>query len=123
MAARFIEHKGVKVLLLDFAHLQDPTVLLGEIEEARQFVAQQPRRKEILTLVDLEEMNFNEDVLKALRALNVHNEPWEKAIAVTGFNMLGKITFRANQLPEDSRTRRIVAFDSKDDALEWLLKH
>ena len=122
MAPRFLQHKGVSVLFLDFARITDPTVLLGEIAEARKFVAQQPRRKEILTLVDLEGMNFNEEVLKAFKDLNVHDEPYEKAIAVTGFSVLGKITFRANQLPKDSPSRRLVPFDSKEEALEWLIK-
>jgi len=122
MAARFVKHKGVSVLFLDFARITDPPVLLPEIAEARKFVAEQPRRKEILTLVDLEGMNFNEEVLKAFRDLNVHDEPYEKAIAVTGFSALGKITFRANQMPKDSPSKRLVPFDSKEDALEWLVK-
>src|SRR4051794_13041402 len=122
MSARFMEHKGVRVLVLDFARIQDPAVLIREIEEAKKFFAQQPKRKEILTLVDLQGLYFNEDVLKAFRDLTIHDEPWEKAVAVIGFSKLGKVAFRANKLVVGSASQRLVPFDSRDEALEWLVK-
>ena len=121
MAARFVKHKGVSVLFLDFARITDPTVLLAEIAEARKFVAEQPRRKEILTLVDLEALYFNQDVLKAFRELTVHDEPWEKAVALIGFSKLGKVAFRASKLVQGAAAQRLVPFDSKDEALDWLI--
>jgi len=122
MAARFIEHKGVRVLFLDFSRIKDPALLLEAIEEARKFVAQQPKRKEILTLVDLHGLVFNTEVLKAFRELTVHDEPWEKAVALTGFSTLGKVAFRASKLEPGAPSQRLVPFDSKDEALEWLVK-
>ena len=119
MSAGFIQHQGVRILFLDFSRIQDPTTLLREIEEARQFVAQQPKRKELLTLVDLHGLHFTQEVLKAFRALTLHDEPWEKAVAVCGFSKIGKIAFRANNLVTG---QRLVPFDNKDEALSWLVK-
>ena len=84
MPVSFIEHQGQRILLLDFARIRDPQIVLREIEEARKFIAQQPRRKELLTLADVSKLRFNDDVLKAFRELTKHDEPYEKAAAVFG---------------------------------------
>jgi hypothetical protein len=103
---------------MDFARIEEPSVLLQEIEEARKFVAQQPRRKELLTLVDLSGIRFNDEVLKAFRDLNAHDEPFEKAAAVCGLSKIGAIAFRAQNLMSGGR---LGGFEKKEDALKWLL--
>jgi hypothetical protein len=119
VAARFIEHDGQRILFLDFARIREPAVLLRAIDEARRFVAEQPKRKEIVTLVDLYGLRFNDEVVKAFRELTKHDEPWEKAVAVCGLSTLGRIAFRAVNLFTGGR---LVPFDDKDEALNWLVK-
>ena len=119
MSVGFIEHQGVRVLLMDFTGLKDPAELLRRIAEARQFVAGQPKRKELLTLVDVSRMRYSEPVLQAFRELTRHDEPWERAVAVCGLQGVGGIAFRALNLLTGSRLR---GFDARDDALAWLLK-
>ncbi|HEY6908546.1 MAG TPA: STAS/SEC14 domain-containing protein [Myxococcales bacterium] len=117
MSVGFIEAAGCRILLLDFSGIDDKATALARIAEARAFVARQPKRKEILTLVDVSRMRFDNDVLAAFRDLTVHDEPWERAVAVCGVKGVGKIAFRANNLMTGSRLR---AFDSREEALAWL---
>lgn len=119
MPAGFIEYQGHRILLLDFARITDPPLLLREIDEARRFVAAQPRRKELLTLVDLKGLRFNEEVLKAFRELSQHDEPYERAAAVCGFSSIGRVAFRAHNLITGGR---LAPFDSREECLAWLVR-
>lgn len=118
MPTGFIDHLGQRVLLLDFSRIKDPQILVREVEAARLFVAAQPRRKELLTLVDLKGLRFNDEVLKAFRELTHHNEPYDRAAAVCGLAGLGRIAFRAHNLIAGGR---LSAFDGRDEALAWLV--
>jgi hypothetical protein len=119
MGIGFIEEQGKRVLLMDFSGLTDPTATLARIEEARLFVTQQPKRKEILTLVDVTRMRFDNEVLKAFQDLTRHDEPWERAVAVFGLRGVGLIAFRANNLVTGGR---LHGFRERDEAIAWLLQ-
>jgi hypothetical protein len=119
VAVSFIEHDGRKILAMDFSRIKDPALVLRAIEEAKNFVARQPKRKELLTLVDVYGLRFNDEVLKAFRDLTKHDEPWEKAVAVSGLTHLGAVAFRANNLMTGGRLK---GFEKKDEALKWLLE-
>ena len=119
MRVGFIEEQGIRVLLMDFSGLKDTTATLAQIEEARAFVAQQPKRKELLTLVNVTEMRFDNDVLKAFQDLTRHDEPWERAVAVFGLRGVGLIAFRANNLVTGGR---LHGFRGRDEAVAWLLQ-
>jgi hypothetical protein len=119
MPVGFIEEQGRRLLLLDFSKLKDPAATLVEIEAARQFFEKLPRRKEILTLVDVSRMRYDNDVLKAFQELTRHDEPWERAVAVFGLRGIGLIVFRANNLLTGGR---LHGFNAREDAVAWLLK-
>ena len=84
MPVGFIEEQGCRILLLDFSNLRDTPTTLAQIEEAREFVAQQPKRKEILTLVDVSRMRYDNQVLKAFQDLTRHDEPWSAPLRSSG---------------------------------------
>jgi hypothetical protein len=113
----FIEEQGCRLLLLDFSGMQDSAKTLAEIEAARQFFEKLPRRKEILTLVDVTRMRFDNDVLKAFQDLTVHDEPWEKAVAVFGLRGIGLVAFRANNLIAGGRLK---GFTGREEAIAYL---
>lgn len=119
MSVGFLDHQGIRVLSMDFSGLKNPADILRRIAEARQFMAAQPKRKEIRTLVDVSRMRYSEEVLQAFRELTRHDEPWEVAVAVCGLRGVGGIAFRALNLLTGSRLR---GFDRRDDALAWLVK-
>lgn len=119
MPVGFIEEQGCQVLMMDFSGLEDTKATLARIEEARRFVAQQPKRKEILTLVDVTRMRFDNEILKAFQDLTRHDEPWERAVAVFGLRGVGLVAFRANNLVTGGR---LHGFRERDEAVAWLLK-
>jgi hypothetical protein len=119
MPIGFIEEQGRRILLMDFSGLQDGAVTLGAISAARQFVARQPRRKELLTLVDVRRMRYDTEILQAFQALARHDEPWERAVAVCGLSGIGRVTFRATNLLTGGRMR---GFKKREEALAWLLE-
>jgi hypothetical protein len=119
MSAEFVEHHGSRILLMDFSDEKHVPTLLAKIEEARQVVAAQPKRKELLVLVDVHGLTFNDQIIQAFRTLIRDDEPWERAVAVCGFSALGKIAFRAVNLTTGSR---LQAVDSRDDGMDWLVK-
>jgi hypothetical protein len=118
MSVQFVEHDGKRILWMSFANLRDEPVALQAIEEAKQFVATQPRKKELLTLVDVSRMRYTNAVLAAFRELTKADEPYEKAVAVYGMHGVGLIAFRANNLITGGRLK---GFEKREEALAWLL--
>jgi hypothetical protein len=119
MRIGFIEEQGCRLLLLDFSEMRDSAATLVLIEEARKFFLPLPRRKEILTLVDVSRMRYDNAVLKAFQDLTRHDEPWERAVAVFGLRGVGLIAFRASNLLSGGR---LHGFAKRDEAVAWLLK-
>ena len=119
MAIGFIEERGCRLLLLDFSGLKDSAATLAEIARARQFFEGLPKRKQILTLVDVSRMRYDNDVLRAFQELTRHDEPWERAVAVFGLRGIGLVAFRASNLLSGSR---LHGFREREEAVAWLLK-
>jgi hypothetical protein len=118
MSVGFINHEGCRILLIDFERLKETSAILAQIAAARGFVARLPKRKELLTLVDLTRIRFDSSVLSAFRDLNQHDEPWERAVAVCGLYGVGAIVFRAQNLLTGNRLR---GFGGREEALAWLV--
>lgn len=104
---------------MNFARLKDPALILARIAAARLFVGTLPKRKELLTLVDVELLRFNHEVMKAFSDLTKHDEPWERAAAVCGVTGMGALAFRAHNLLTGGRLR---GFATREEALAWLLE-
>jgi hypothetical protein len=104
---------------MNFAQLKDTPVIIARIAEARAFVARLPRKKELLTLVDLSRVRFSQTMLDAFRELNKHDEPWQRAVAVCGLTGLGATVFRAQNL---LMTNPMQGFADRGEALDWLAK-
>lgn len=119
MSVEFIQHEGRRVLFMNFSVEKDTAVVVKSIVEARSFVASLPRRKELLTLVNVSRTRFDEAVLKAFRELATHDEPWEIAVAVYGLKGVGLIAFRAQNLLTGGRMR---GFAERGEALLWLMQ-
>lgn len=116
---RFIEYRGRKIVMMDFSRVGDTEEALRRIEEARQFVAEQPREKHLLTLVDATDSPFNRPITDALRKLSAHNRPYVIANATIGATGLKKTL-----LTMISRLtgRNLKAFDDMDAAKDWLIE-
>jgi hypothetical protein len=119
MPVGFIEEQGIRLLLLDFSGLREGAATLVEIRAARQFFETLPKRKEILTLVDVSRMRYDNAVLKAFQELTRHDEPWERAVAVFGLRGIGLVAFRASNFLTGGRLR---GFSGREEAVAWLVK-
>lgn len=115
----FIEHRGVRILLLDFSHVMDEQLALGIIAHAKSVVAAQPEGS-LLTLTNVEGSHFDSTVVAALRDLVEHNRPYVRVGAVVGLSGLMRVVFTTLVRLTG---RNIRAFDSIDDAKEYLTTH
>lgn len=112
---KFIEHKGKKILHLDFAQAQADEVI-RIIQEAKGVIAAQPERS-VRTLTDVTDLKFNTAAAEAMKEFASHNKPYVAAAAVVGVTGLKQIIYNA---VVKFSGRNLVAFDSHNQAKEWL---
>jgi hypothetical protein len=115
----FIEHDQRQIVLMDFSQLLTPQEGLQAIEEARQFIAAQPKRRNLLTLVDVTGSTQDTKVIDALSKLAEHDKPWVIAGAVVGVSMIWRMLFRMVTMMSG---RKLASFTNQQDAKEWLVK-
>ena len=115
---RFIEHEGRAIVLMDFSNIWRIDDGLKAIEEARRFVAAQPKQQALLTLVHLTDSTFDDRILEKLKELAVHNRPWVLAGSVVGLRGMQKVMYR---LITTFSGRKLAAFDTLEDAKRWLV--
>jgi hypothetical protein len=112
---KFIEHKGKKILHLDFTQAHADEVI-QIIREAKGVIAAQPK-KSILTLTDVTDIKFNSATADAMKEFASHNKPYVSAGAVVGVTGLKQIIYNA---VVRFTGRNLVAFDSRGQAKDWL---
>ena len=114
---RFVDHKGKRILLLDYSGMTSPDEEVAEIRRGIELVASQPRNS-LLVLTDVTDARYNTTVLQALKELAAHNAPFVKASAVVGIAGLRRIAYQAVIV---FSKRNIKTFDTPDAAREWLV--
>ena len=112
----FIEHRGVRILLLDFSRVMDSDMALRTIAQAKEVVAGQPHDS-LLTLTTVEGSHFDSSIVTALRDLAEHNRPYVRAAAVVGLSGLMRVVF-STLVHLTGRNMR--AFDRMEDARDYL---
>lgn len=114
---RFIEHNDKQILHLNFASAKAEEVLTT-IEKAKTIIAAQPANS-LFTLADVTDAAFNREVSDSMKTFVTHNKPFVKASAVVGITGLKQIIFNAVL---KFSGRHIAAFDSLEEAKDWLSK-
>jgi len=115
---QFIEHKGKKILHINFADCKSNEVLLV-IGQATAAIKTQAERS-VFTLTDVTNTAFNTEVSEAMKEFVMHNKPYVVASAVVGVTGLKKIIYNAVMRFSG---RKLTAFDSIAEAKDWLAKH
>jgi hypothetical protein len=115
---RLIEHRGRQVLLLDYSGIRDPAEALRYIEESKRIVEKHPP-KSLRVLTDSTDSHYDGTVVQALKELARHDEPFVFASAVVGVVGLKKVVLTGVNL---FSKRKIVMFDSRQEALDWLVE-
>jgi hypothetical protein len=88
---RFIEHKGCRILLIDFQSCQPPE-FLERIRYARSVIGRQAHGS-VRTLSVLTKARFNNQVSDAMKEYTTHNKPYVRAAAVVGLSGLQEIVY------------------------------
>jgi hypothetical protein len=115
---QFVTHEDRQIVLMDFSRIADVDEALQAIEEARRFVAAQPRRKNLLTLVDITDSVTDDRVVEAMKKLAVHDKPWVLAGAVVGIGTTRRFLFKLITLFSG---RKLATFAAREDAVDWLI--
>ena len=115
---RFIQHKGKEILFLDFSQCK-PDEALAVIEQSKAVIRKKPEHS-LLTLTDVTDLRFNDTLSHQMKEFTAHNKPYVRAAAVVGITGLKKILFGA--VIAFSK-RKIHAFDSIEQAKEWLVSN
>lgn len=113
----FIEHGGRRIVLLDLTGLTNPAETLAAIDEAKAFIAQQPKEGQLLTLTHVRGSQFDTQVVQALRGLVEHNKPYVRAGAVVGLSGLMRVVYSTLV---HLTGRNLRAFDDLEAAKEYL---
>ena len=116
---RFIEHEGQQLLFVDFAGLTDKAEALAAIAASRAFVAGQPEAS-LLTLTDVTDMEFDEEIAKALWDLLRHNKKHVRAGAVMG--LTGERQEDLYDLLTHQARRDLPVFEAAEEAKAWLVE-
>jgi hypothetical protein len=115
---RFIDHKGKRVILLDFANIVSVDVGLAAVAEAAQFIGGQPKDGTSLTLTDATGTIYDRKIIDALRAMTEANRPIVKAAAVVSDSAIHRAA--ATMLAIVTR-RKLEIFPTRAGALDWLV--
>jgi hypothetical protein len=115
---RFIDHKGHRILVLDYAGVHDPREAVEAIQHSMEVVATHPPES-LLVMTLVKDARYNAAVLQAMKQLAAHNRPYVKASAVVGMSGLHRIAYQAVMV---FSRRKIPAFDTEAEALNFLLE-
>lgn len=113
----FVEHKGKRILLLDFSHAtaQQMQLLLGYV---RTIVSQQGL-KSVIILADYEGAEIDHAVAMKIKEVLTLDRPFVKKAAWVGAERI------PHAFMENFHTfsqREIVTFKTREEALDWLVE-
>ena len=115
---RLITHKGKQVLLVDLSHCS-----AAEAERVYrklpEFVITRPLGS-VLIVSDFTGASFNEEALRVMKETAVFDKPYVKKSAVVGVECLPPEFYE--NLKRFSR-REFSVFETRDEALAWLVKN
>ncbi len=112
---QFIEHKGKKMLHLDFSECK-VAELDATIEEAKQVISGQPSDS-LLVLTDVTDTEMSRETSRLIKDFTAHNKPYVTASAVVGVSGLKKVIYDA---VIRFSGRHIATFATVEQAKEWL---
>jgi hypothetical protein len=113
---RWMEHRGRRVLLVDYSGLRDTAVLLREIRHTGQVVQAQPHAS-VLGLTDVRGCVYSWAVLHALKDLMRGNRPHVLAAATVLDRPELRVALDALVL---FTGRTVHVFPTREQALDWL---
>lgn len=115
---RFVEHRGQRILFIDFSGLQAADDILREMAVARDIIrSQAPSSMRVLT--DVKGARYTPPVMDAMKEFTAGNKPYVRHSAVSGMERVHRVLYRAVLL---FSRRSIEIFETLDEAKDWLVK-
>jgi hypothetical protein len=111
-----IKHKGKDIFLVNLANCS-PQTTLSVLDDAAVMIARSAP-KSALILTDSTDATYNSEVSAAMKAFSTKNTPYVKGSAVVGADSMRKVLVAAIRL---ATKRDIRTFDSREDAMDWLV--
>src|SRR3954465_12319725 len=93
MRLSFMEHRGIRVAMLDFTNVTDDAIAIAVIDEARFKIAKEEPAS-IYTLTDVTGSRVTPRVRTALQQLTKANAPYVIGGAVVGLTAIQTVVFR-----------------------------
>ena len=110
--AKFIEHKGKKIFLLDFSGCQ-PAEMLPYIEECAHQVRSQPKKSVYTITIAGGGAKFDASVVDKLKQLTKDNEPYVIKSAVVGATGMQQVVL---MIVSNFSSRKFELFDDVEKA-------
>jgi hypothetical protein len=114
---RFIEHRGIPILLSDLSGLRETAELQRIVRLGGEKLQARPPGS-TLVLVDVTGVEYNLESFAVLQQSVAVNRPFVRARAIVGLPSAAAIPF---QVVEDLSESPMASFDSRDAAMEWLV--
>lgn len=114
---KFIEHMGKRVLFVNYAQC-DIAMLKAVAEEMHRVIVKEPLSS-VLTLNDVSGTSFDSESVAVLKSRVSANAPYVKRAAVIGITGLQRLIYEGVQ---KFSQRSIPLFDTREEALDWLVK-
>ena len=113
---RFIEHRGARVLLIDFSQC-GPKELSAIFQEVQHLVTSQPLGT-ALTLADFTDAQFDKNTADQIKIVATYDRPHVKRSAIVGAESLPDVFYR-NLISFSAR--QFPLFKTREEALDWLV--
>lgn len=112
-----MEHKGRRIIILDFAGITDLDDGLAAVAEATSFIGAQPVGGDTMTLTDVTDTRYDRKIVEAFKHMTAANRPIVRAAAIVSNSSIHRAAI--SMIALFSR-RKLQVFDSRAQALDWL---
>lgn len=114
---RFVKHKGQDIFLIDFSHCKGKEMLLL-LDQVRADVAKHAPGS-VLTLADFSGAQVDKVVATKIKEVLVLDRPYVKKSAWVGIESLPHVFYENFK---NFSQREFPAFETREEAMDWLVK-
>ncbi|HXZ26921.1 MAG TPA: hypothetical protein VEG08_02860 [Terriglobales bacterium] len=114
---QFVEHKGKQILVIDFTGCGPQEIMM--ISTAVKEVIARQAKGSVLALADFTGARVNKDAVTRIKEVTTFDAPYVKRAAWVGIESLPETYFKAIQTFSN---REFVPFQSRTEALDWLVR-
>jgi hypothetical protein len=118
---KFVDHKGERILLIDFSNGRGNLSIIQTAEQAMEIVRSTGERRSIRGLLDLSGTSLNGVVRDAMKKMSKNNGPYMKSVAFVGLGVALSPLFKGLLRLTGRSNHRV--FSTRGEALDWLAKN